>query len=273
MTMNTLPKLLLMTVASAVLVSSCTKPKSLKEEELMNEMVENKKILPATAAEREAIRHHDMITQAKFWGDQFDLSPSDLEAATEFATALRAIGSAERAVDVATQALALHPGNVELSKILAKAHMETGRPERATSALYNAQPTSDDWTLYSLYGVALDQMGSHDKAQLRYVKALEISPNNQVVLANYALSLALQGTPEKAEEKLKSAIANNEFVDPRVRQNLALVLGIQGKFDEATEVASTDLPPSLVEANANYYKKLLTPPSRSWTALRKTQSE
>jgi len=273
MAKSTIHKILLLTAATTLLVSGCAKPKTLKEEELMKEMVENKKILPATAAEREAIQHHDMISQAKFWGDQFDLNPSDLEAAIAFSKALRAIGSSERAVDVATQALALHPGDVPLSKVLAKAHLDTGRPERASSALYSAQPSSDDWTLYSLYGVALDQMGSHEKAQLRYAKALQISPNNQTVLANYALSLALQGNPEEAEEKLRTAISNNQAVDPRVRQNLALVLGIQGKFDEATEISATDLPPKLAKSNTDYYRKLLTPPQRSWNDLRRTQTE
>ncbi|MFC7291250.1 tetratricopeptide repeat protein [Hirschia litorea] len=238
---------------------------------MMNQVANEKQILAASKEERTAIKNHDMITQAKFWGDQFDLNPNDYEAANEFSKALRAIGSSDRAVDVATQALALHPGDVELSKTLAKAHMDTGRPDRATSALYNATPTSEDWTLYSLYGVALDQMGDHPKAQLRYARALEISPDNAVVLTNYALSLALEGKPAEAEAKLRHAIDANEFVDPRVRMNLALVLGVQGKFDEADKISAIDLPPQMVKANSEYYRKLLTPPSRSWNDLRRSQ--
>ncbi len=273
MATNSLSRLILLSTSALLLVSACTKPPTSKEEEMMEAVANEKQILAASAQERQQIKHHDAFTQAKFWGDQFDLNPSDYEAATEFASVLRTIGSAERAVDVATQALALHPGDVELSKTLAKAHMDAGRPDRATTALYNATPEGDDWALYSLYGVALDQLGDHEKAQLRYIKALDISPDNQVVLANYALSLALQGKPEDAEEKLRYAVAQNQFVDPRVRQNLALILGIQGKFEEAAELSAIDLPPSMVQANAEYYKKLLTPPSRSWNALRRTQSE
>ncbi len=240
---------------------------------MMNAVANEKQILSASKEEREAIKNHDMITQAKFWGDQFDLNPTDYEAANEFSKVLRAIGSSDRAIDVATQALAIHPGDVELSKTLAKAHMDSGQPDRATSALYNAKPTSEDWTLYSLYGIALDQMGDHAKAQLRYSRALAISPDNAVVLANYALSLALEGKPAKAEEKLRYAIEKNEFVDPRVRMNLALILGVQGKFDEAEAMSAIDLPPHMVQANSDYYRKLLTPPSRSWNDLRKSQDK
>lgn len=271
MATTTLTRFILLSSTALFLASACTKPPTSKEDEIMEQVANEKQILAASTKERELIKNHDMITQAKFWGDQFELNPSDYEAAAEFASALRSIGSADRAVDVATQALALHPGDVFLSKTLAKAHMDTGRPDRATTALYNAKPSGDDWTLYSLYGIALDQMGDHPKAQLRYVKALDISPDNQVILANYALSLALEGKPEEAEEKLRYAIENNEFVDPRVRQNLSLVLGVQGKFKEAEELAAIDLPPHAVKSNTEYYRKLLTPPSRTWNALRKSQ--
>lgn len=273
MATTSLSRFILLSSSAFLLASACTKPPTSKEEEIMEQVANEKQILAASNLEREQIKNHDLITQAKFWGDQFDLNPSDYQAAAEFANTLRAIGSAERAVDVATQALALHPGDVELSKTLAKAHMDTGRPDRATTALYNAVPEGEDWMLYSLYGIALDQLGDHAKAQLRYVKALEISPDNQVILANYALSLALEGKPEEAETKLRHAVESNEFVDPRVRQNLALVLGVQGKFKEAEELSAMDLPPHMVQANSEYYKKLLTPPSRSWNALRRTQTE
>ncbi|ACT58546.1 tetratricopeptide repeat protein [Hirschia baltica] len=273
MATSSISRFILLSSSALFLASACTKPPTSKEEEMMEQVANEKQILAASKVERQKIKNHDMITQAKFWGDQFDLNPSDYEAAAEFANALRAIGSAERAVDVATQALALHPGDVELSKTLAKAHMDTGRPDRATNALYNAVPDGEDWVLYSLYGIALDQLGDHKKAQLRYTKALDISPDNQVILANYALSLALEGKPEEAEAKLRHAIASNEFVDPRVRLNLALILGVQGKFKEAEEISTADLPPHMVQANSEYFKRLLTPSSRSWNALRHTQQD
>ncbi len=271
MTITSGLKLTLLAAVAAISVSNCTKPAT-QEEALVNEIIRQKQLLPASAEEREAIKHKDQISQAAFWGNQFQLNPNDYEAATNYAKTLRAIGSLSRAVDVATQALAIFPGDVDLSKTLARAHLGEGRPERALHALYSAKPDEADWTLYSLYGVTLDQMGDHERAQVKYAKALELSPDNHHVLANYALSLTLQGNPEKAEQLLRDAIDTNARMDPRVRQNIVLVLGVQGKFDEAEEIAAFDQTPAAVERSVNYYRKLLTPQSRDWNRLSKSGS-
>jgi hypothetical protein len=49
--------------------------------------------------------------------------------------------------------------------------------------------------------------------------------------------------------------------DKRVRQNLALVLGVQGKFNEARKIASTDLPEADARANMAYLKSMLSAPT------------
>jgi Flp pilus assembly protein TadD len=51
-----------------------------------------------------------------------------------------------------------------------------------------------------------------------------------------------------------------------VRQNLALVVGLQGRFDEARQIASADLPPDQVEANMAYLQKMLAQPN-TWQQL------
>ena len=42
-----------------------------------------------------------------------------------------------------------------------------------------------------------------------------------------------------------------------MRQNLALVLGIQGKYDEATQVGSLDLPADRAQENTELLKKIV----------------
>jgi len=39
-----------------------------------------------------------------------------------------------------------------------------------------------------------------------------------------------------------------------VRQNLSLVLGLQGKLDEAEKIQRQDLPPELADANMAYLR-------------------
>ena len=46
-------------------------------------------------------------------------------------------------------------------------------------------------------------------------------------------------------------------VDPRVRQNLALVMGLQGRFAEAENIAQADLPSDEAAANVAYLRAML----------------
>ena len=44
---------------------------------------------------------------------------------------------------------------------------------------------------------------------------------------------------------------------PKVRQNLALVVGLRGRFAEAEKIASADLPENEAAANISYLKQML----------------
>jgi Flp pilus assembly protein TadD len=46
-------------------------------------------------------------------------------------------------------------------------------------------------------------------------------------------------------------------VDPRVRQNLGLVVGLQGRLAEAESIVKADLPAEEAVANVAYLKRLL----------------
>ena len=83
------------------------------------------------------------------------------------------------------------------------------------------------------------------------------------------MSFALQGKLPEAEKVLKIALAESgSAAVPRVRQNLALVVGLQGRFDEARKIAAADLPPDQVEANLAYLQQMLAKPN-TWAELSK----
>jgi Flp pilus assembly protein TadD len=46
-----------------------------------------------------------------------------------------------------------------------------------------------------------------------------------------------------------------------VRQNLALVVGLQGRFAEAETIARADLPPEEAAANVGYLRQMLAHPN------------
>ncbi len=49
-------------------------------------------------------------------------------------------------------------------------------------------------------------------------------------------------------------------------ENLALVVGLQGRFEEARKIASEDLPIDQVDANMAYLQKMLSQPN-TWQQL------
>jgi hypothetical protein len=78
-----------------------------------------------------------------------------------------------------------------------------------------------------------------------------LSPDQPSVLSNLALAQAMSGQPGKAEALLRQA-ASTDANSPRIRQNLALVLGLQGKYDEAKLVAARDMPMTNAAENADF---------------------
>ncbi len=232
--------------------------------------VRERELVPASQEAREKIALQDPMTQATFWGIEYEKSPADIEAATEFAKALRLIGSEKRASEVAAQTLALAPDNIELLGIYGKSLLASGNPTGAVDILRRAYNlNSKDVSLLGALGVAYDQTGRHREAQTTYREVLTYAPENTATLSNLGLSLALTGEPEQAETLLRRATQLPE-AGARERQNLAMVLSLQGKFDEAREVGAADLPDKQVDQNIDYFRAMLTPQSRRYGALRGT---
>ena len=51
--------------------------------------------------------------------------------------------------------------------------------------------------------------------------------------------------------------------DARVRQNLGLVVGLQGRFAEAETIVKADLPADEAAANVAYLREMLSPRTRA----------
>ena len=60
----------------------------------------------------------------------------------------------------------------------------------------------------------------------------------------------------QAERILRKAAASPK-ANSKVRQNLALVLGMQGKFEEAESVASNELSREQAAANISYLRGMM----------------
>jgi Flp pilus assembly protein TadD len=146
---------------------------------------------------------------------------------------------------------------MELLGAYGRALADVGSYQQALDVLGRAHaPERPDWRILSAQGAVLDQMGRHQDAQHYYEAALKIVPDEPTVLSNLGLSYALSKDLPRAEATLKRA-TTGAHVDPRVRQNLALVVGLQGRFAEAESIARADLPPEEASANVAYLREML----------------
>ena len=200
----------------------------------------------------------------------YQQAPGDIGKGMAYAAGLNASGQADQGLDVMGNLAALHPADANLQATYGKALVREGRGAEAIAILTGpALQASRDASIYSALGSAFDQTGAHLEARAAYNQALELKPGDTATLNNSAMSYMLQGDPAKAEELLRQALAGKPSVDPRIRQNLALAIGLQGRFDEAREVASKDLPQEDVEANLAYLEKMLAQQD-TWRELKKT---
>ena len=144
--------------------------------------------------------------------------------------ALRATGQRTQAVAVLEQATIHNPKNTLLLGAYGRALADIGAYNQALEVLGRAHtPDQPDWRILSAQGAVLDQMGRHEDARRYYSSALKIMPDEPSVLSNLGLSYALSKNLPKAEEVLRQA-SEQKGAEQRVRQNLALVIGLQGRY-------------------------------------------
>jgi Tfp pilus assembly protein PilF len=118
-----------------------------------------------------------------------------------------------------------------------------------------------DWKTLSAQGTLHAKQGDHAQAQQYFLAALQEKPDAVSVINNLALSYALDGKAKKSEQLLRKAVASGHE-DKRVRQNLALVLGLQGKFDEARQVAAVDMSADQARSSMTYLRNMVSSPTQ-----------
>jgi Flp pilus assembly protein TadD len=202
-------------------------------------------------------------------GEKFEADPDNLALGLAYASQLKALGRPDQQLEVYRGLLPKHASNGKFLNIYGKELLQNGHAAEAAQVLERATATKDaDWRTFSALGSANDQLGRYDEARRQYTRALALSPGEVKVLNNLGMSYALQGDLPKAEATLREASATPKGAqDPRLRQNLALVVGLQGRFEEARTIASADLPPDQVEANMAYLQGMLSQPD-PWQKLK-----
>lgn len=198
--------------------------------------------------------------------------PDDVRVTIAYAGALRRLDQRAQAVAVLQSASIRTPNNMELLGAYGRALADVGRFEEADKVLARAHlPERPDWRILSAQGTVADQLGDHERARGYYQAALRIQPDEPSILSNYGLSLALGNELPRAESKLRRAAAH-PGADQRVRQNLALVLGLSGKFDEAEKVLAQDLSRAEVAESMKSIRAMMSE-RNSWAAIRDAEKD
>lgn len=191
------------------------------------------------------------------WGRTYEKNRQDKAAILGYANALQQNDQINQSMAVLRSGVIAHSRDREIASAYGKILALNGRFEEALNVLQRAQtPQSPDWKLISAEAAIHDQNGNHKRARSLYHQALKIQPNEPTLLNNLGLSYLLSNELPEAEYTLRKA-ASLPGADSRVRQNLALALGVQGKFEEAEQVARAELDQRQAEANIAYLRGML----------------
>lgn len=203
-------------------------------------------------------RASDPRRDVELYQERYRANPKDAAAALTYGKALRATGQRAQAVAVLEQATIAHPSNRLLLAAYGRALADNGNFQQAFDVLGRAHsPDDPDWRLLSAQGATLDQLGRYEEARQYYASALKIAPNQPAVLSNLGLSYVLSKDLPKAEETLRRA-HGLATTDLRVRANLALAVGLQGRVADAEKIVKADLPPAEAAANVALLRQMLS---------------
>ena len=259
-------------VGTAVLATGCigAPPMNAQETQIQTDLAVDK-YMPATRQMRDAIETQELFAQAAFWSNEYNLNPADLESALKLSAAVRKLGNPGRAVEITQTTRALYPRDPYLMAEFAAALIASERSLDAIPILNEGLSTTPSYgRLWSLKGAALDQQERYAEARQHYDRALRITPNDPNVMANIGLSHALSGDPATAEGWLRRAVSMPNASD-NVRQNLILVLKLQGKMEEAQRLSGMTRQPLSFPKTRPAFNPAPTPQQRSATTSQPRQ--
>ena len=159
-----------------------------------------------------------------------DLSASKAQVAL-------ANGKTSAAISAAEAAVLADPRNPAYRTMLGAAYMDAGRFLAARTSFDDAMTLGDE-TPRTALGFALASIAAGDRAS-----ALEVLNDwrDEIPAADLGLALALAGEPQQGVFVLSNAIRSGENT-PKVRQNLAYAMALNGSWAGARVMAAEVVP-------------------------------
>ena len=175
------------------------------------------------------------------------------------ASSLRHLQQTPEAQAIILRALKDAPKDIDLRAELGKVQLALGEPLKSIQSLslVDAEIDGARWDIKVALAVAYDRIAMYDQAERRYRQALELSPENPVIMNNFSLSLAQAGNLSEALKILERAAALPEAT-PRMRQNLAMLYALKGNLPMAEKYVRRDMQTKIADQNMAYYRNLWT---------------
>ncbi|KAA0699152.1 pilus assembly protein TadD [Neorhizobium sp. P12A] len=222
--------------------------------------------IPTMSKPVDQMNETELASASASFSKAYNAHPKDPAVGVSYANVLRMTGRNDQALAVMQQVAIANPSDRTVLAAYGKAQAAAGQLNEALSTIDRAQtPDRPDWKLVSAEGAILDQLGRSDEARRKYHDALDLQPNEPSILSNLGMSYVLTNDLRTAETYLRSAVAQ-PAADSRVRQNLALVVGLQGRFPEAEQIARRELTQQQADANVAYLRSMLSQQG-SWQKL------
>lgn len=184
---------------------------------------------------------------------------SDGPALSDAGRAALALGDARAAIGFLVRAEALMPRDPVIKAALGATMVQLEEPEQAMRYFDAAVAAGGlDRTYMADRGLAFDLMGNQARAQADYAVAQQSAPSAELT-RRWAISLGISGRADEAVQKLAPLLRGQDRAAWRSR---AMILAMNGRTEEARQIARQTLPPELSEALDSYFPLMdrLTPP-------------
>ena len=193
---------------------------------------------------------------AGHYNQLYKREPNNIDAVLGTARNLRYAGVPADAVKELKLSILKHGKNPRLSLELSKSQLTASRINDARETINDVSDKGElKWQFKAVEALILDRLGRYREAQKLYLEVLEHSKNNISESNNLALSYSLSGDLDKGIKILEGLVSKNRFTI-QTRQNLVMLLVLNGDYEKAESFAKKDYTPKQVVQNLAAYKLL-----------------
>lgn len=212
---------------------------------------------------KEAIQAGDFRRASQFYeqlvGSEKGSAEEKLRYKLGWADSLRRLGDTDRALGMFSQLSRENPSSLDALEGEALSLMATGKTVDAGRKFAEVlEKDPKRWRTLNALGILFVTKNMIPEAMAYYTEALKYSPDNPAVLNNVGLSQAVDRKYADAIAALQQAarVSKTPAQRQHIDLNLAMVYGVSGDLDTASEIAGKYLNGAALDNNLGLYAHL-----------------